>query len=223
MADVLLTATGPDSQVYPVACNEKGELLLEEPIVSEGPQGPPGPEGPAGENGANGSPGEPGPEGPAGPKGEDGKDGQNGTDGTPGGQGPQGEAGQNGTDGAPGTQGPEGPQGPQGNPGVQGPEGPQGPQGPKGEPMGSVLKQIITGQTQMDTSIGNWSVEVPISITDPNKCVISVMTYGNNEQQPVGGKYVPHLLIVSRSTMLVTTVGSGYSIMWVDWQIIEYN
>ena len=38
MADVRLTATNPeDSSVVPVACNEKGELLLEEPI-----QGPPG-------------------------------------------------------------------------------------------------------------------------------------------------------------------------------------
>jgi len=44
MADVRLTATNPeDSSVVPVACNSKGELLLEEPI--EGPQGPQGPKG----------------------------------------------------------------------------------------------------------------------------------------------------------------------------------
>ena len=35
MTDVRLTATNPeDSSVVPVACNEKGELLLEEPTVS---------------------------------------------------------------------------------------------------------------------------------------------------------------------------------------------
>lgn len=43
MADVRLTATNPaDSSVVPVACNEKGELLLEDPIYVEGPPGPPG-------------------------------------------------------------------------------------------------------------------------------------------------------------------------------------
>lgn len=58
MADVRLTATNPqDSSVVPVACNEKGELKLEEPI-----QGPPGqtgeqgPPGPKGEDGADGDP-----------------------------------------------------------------------------------------------------------------------------------------------------------------------
>ncbi len=36
MADVRLTATNPvDSSVVPVACNAKGELLLEEPQVPE--------------------------------------------------------------------------------------------------------------------------------------------------------------------------------------------
>lgn len=40
MADVRLTATNPDdSSVVPVACNEKGELKLEEPLLSEGPPG----------------------------------------------------------------------------------------------------------------------------------------------------------------------------------------
>ena len=35
MTDVRLTATNPaDSSVVPVACNEKGELLLEEPSIS---------------------------------------------------------------------------------------------------------------------------------------------------------------------------------------------
>ena len=49
MADVRLTATNPqDSSVVPVACNSRGELLLEEPIVVEGDQGPPGPPGPEG-------------------------------------------------------------------------------------------------------------------------------------------------------------------------------
>ena len=60
MADVRLTAIGPDSQSYPVACNDKGELLLEEPLVVEGPMGPQGPQG------------EQGPEGPPGPAGEGG-------------------------------------------------------------------------------------------------------------------------------------------------------
>ena len=54
MTDVRLTATNPeDSSVVPVACNEKGELLLEEPQVVEGPpgpQGPPGPDGPPGDS-----------------------------------------------------------------------------------------------------------------------------------------------------------------------------
>ena len=64
MADVRLTATNSeDSSVVPVACNAKGELKLEEPLVVEGPQGPTGPEGPPG------------------PKGEDGADGQDGQDG----------------------------------------------------------------------------------------------------------------------------------------------
>ena len=41
MTDVRLTATNPeDSSVVPVACNEKGELILEEP--GEGPPGPKG-------------------------------------------------------------------------------------------------------------------------------------------------------------------------------------
>ena len=49
MADVRLTATNPaDSSVVPVACNSRGELLLEEPISIEGEQGPPGPPGPEG-------------------------------------------------------------------------------------------------------------------------------------------------------------------------------
>ena len=52
MADVRLTATNPqDSSVVPVACNSRGELLLEEPLMIEGevgPPGPPGPEGPPG-------------------------------------------------------------------------------------------------------------------------------------------------------------------------------
>lgn len=53
MADVRLTATNPeDSSVVPVACNSKGELLLEEPI-----QGPPG------QDGQDGAPGEQGPPG----------------------------------------------------------------------------------------------------------------------------------------------------------------
>ena len=40
MADVRLTATNPDdSSVVPVACNEKGELKLEEPLLSQGPPG----------------------------------------------------------------------------------------------------------------------------------------------------------------------------------------
>lgn len=56
MADVRLTATNPeDSSVVPVACNAKGELLLEEPQEVVGPEGPQGPEGP------------PGPDGPPGP------------------------------------------------------------------------------------------------------------------------------------------------------------
>jgi hypothetical protein len=58
MADVRLTATNPeDSSVVPVACNSKGELLLEEPI--EGPQGPQGPQGPKGDDGADGADGDP--------------------------------------------------------------------------------------------------------------------------------------------------------------------
>ena len=52
MTDVRLTATNPeDSSVVPVACNEKGEILLAEPEVVEGPAGPEGPEGPPGPQG----------------------------------------------------------------------------------------------------------------------------------------------------------------------------
>ena len=51
MSDVRLTATNPaDSSVVAVACNEKGELKLEEPILVEGPQG---------EKGDKGDPGDP--------------------------------------------------------------------------------------------------------------------------------------------------------------------
>ena len=54
MADVRLTATNPaDSSVVPVACNEKGELLLEEPQVVEGPPGD------KGDKGDKGDPGDP--------------------------------------------------------------------------------------------------------------------------------------------------------------------
>lgn len=70
MSDVRLTATNPaDSSVVPVACNEKGELKLEEPLVVEGPEGPAGPEGPQGPAG---------PEGPQGPAGADGAPGADG-------------------------------------------------------------------------------------------------------------------------------------------------
>lgn len=57
MADVRLTATNPvDSSVVPVACNEKGELKLEEPILVEGPQGEKGDKGDPGDPGADGDP-----------------------------------------------------------------------------------------------------------------------------------------------------------------------
>ena len=52
MADVRLTATNPeDSSVVPVACNEKGELKLEEPLVVEGPPGQKGEKGDKGDPG----------------------------------------------------------------------------------------------------------------------------------------------------------------------------
>ena len=52
MADVRLTATNPeDSSVVPVACNEKGELKLEEPLVVEGPPGEKGDKGDKGDSG----------------------------------------------------------------------------------------------------------------------------------------------------------------------------
>ena len=52
MADVRLTATNPDdSSVVPVACNEKGELKLEEPLVVEGPPGNKGDKGDKGDAG----------------------------------------------------------------------------------------------------------------------------------------------------------------------------
>lgn len=82
MADVRLTATNPeDSTVVPVACNDKGELLLEEPLVVEGPEGPAGPEGP---QGSEGPPGPEGPAGPAGPQGDQGEQGEPGEKGDPG-------------------------------------------------------------------------------------------------------------------------------------------
>ena len=57
MADVRLTATNPeDSSVVPVACNEKGELKLEEPQVVEGPKGD---DGEKGDKGDKGDPGDP--------------------------------------------------------------------------------------------------------------------------------------------------------------------
>ena len=50
MADVRLTATNPeDSSVVPVACNAKGELKLEEPILVEGPPGAKGDKGDPGD------------------------------------------------------------------------------------------------------------------------------------------------------------------------------
>ena len=91
MDDVRLTATNPaDSSIVPVACNDKGELLLEEPIA--GPEGPPGEDGTPGAPGAEGPQG---PEGPEGPPGEDGKDGKDGKDGI------DGEDGKDGIDGIP--------------------------------------------------------------------------------------------------------------------------
>jgi len=57
MADVRLTATNPeDSSAVPVACNSKGELLLEEPQTVVGPEGPQGPPGNDGQDGAPGDP-----------------------------------------------------------------------------------------------------------------------------------------------------------------------
>jgi len=59
MSDVRLTATNPeDSSVVPVACNAKGQLLLEDPLTVEGPEGPRGPEGPKGDDGEDGAPGD---------------------------------------------------------------------------------------------------------------------------------------------------------------------
>ena len=60
MADVRLTATNPeDSSVVPVACNEKGELKLEEPLVVEGPPGEKGEKGEKGDKGDDGADGDP--------------------------------------------------------------------------------------------------------------------------------------------------------------------
>ena len=88
MADVRLTATNPeDSSIVPVACNSKGELLLEEPI-----QGPTGEQGPPGQDGAQGPPGQDGAQGPP---------GQDGAQGPPGQDGEQGPPGQDGIDGIP--------------------------------------------------------------------------------------------------------------------------
>ena len=71
MADVRLTATNPeDSSVVPVACNSKGELLLEEPIA--GPPGPPGQNGQDGQDGQDGKDGKDGAPGEPGPPGRDG-------------------------------------------------------------------------------------------------------------------------------------------------------
>ena len=89
MEDVRLTATNPaDSTIVPVACNDKGEILLEEPI-----------QGPAGEQGPQGEPGEQGPQGQQGEQGPQGEQGE---------QGPQGEQGEQGPQGEPGLQGPPG-------------------------------------------------------------------------------------------------------------------
>jgi hypothetical protein len=86
MDDVRLTATNPtDSSIVPVACNDKGELLLEEPI-----------EGPAGEQGPQGEQGEQGPQGEQGEQGPQGEQGEQGPQGEQGEQGPQGEDGQDG-------------------------------------------------------------------------------------------------------------------------------
>jgi len=84
MEDVRLTATNPaDSSIVPVACNDRGELLLEEPI-----------EGPAGEQGPQGEQGEQGPQGEQGQQGSQGEQGQQGPQGEQGQQGPQGPAGE---------------------------------------------------------------------------------------------------------------------------------
>ena len=71
MADVRLTATNPsDSSVVPVACNDKGELKLEEPIEVVGPQGPKGDRGEPGQDGADGADGAPGQNGADGADGD---------------------------------------------------------------------------------------------------------------------------------------------------------
>ena len=86
MEDVRLTATNPaDSSIVPVACNDKGEILLEEPI-----QGPAGEQGPQGEKGDQG---EPGPQGEKGDKGDTGDPGPRGEKGEKGEKGDQGEPG----------------------------------------------------------------------------------------------------------------------------------
>jgi len=89
MEDVRLTATNPaDSSIVPVACNSKGELLLEEPIAGapgeDGEDGATGPQGPQGERGPQGEQGEQGPRGEDGKDGKDGKDGEDGKDGIDG-------------------------------------------------------------------------------------------------------------------------------------------
>ena len=85
MDDVRLTATNPaDSSIVPVACNDKGELLLEEPILVEGPQGPQGDKGDTGDPGPQGEKGDKGDTGDPGPQGEKGDQGDPGLQGPPG-------------------------------------------------------------------------------------------------------------------------------------------
>ena len=93
MEDVRLTATNPaDSSIVPVACNDKGEILLEEPI-----------QGPAGDQGPKGEKGEQGEQGPKGEKGDQGDPGLPGEKGDQGDQGPKGEKGEQGEQGPPGA------------------------------------------------------------------------------------------------------------------------
>ena len=87
MADVRLTATNPeDSTVVPVACNSRGELLLEEPnlVGEKGEKGDPGDPGPKGDTGDTGPQGEPGPKGDTGDPGPKGDTGDTGPQGEPG-------------------------------------------------------------------------------------------------------------------------------------------
>lgn len=171
------------------------------PTGASGAQGATGPTGATGSTGPTGLPGLAGFEGQAGPKGEKGAAGSTGP------AGPKGETGAAGTTGAVGTTGAAGATGATGSTGAAGPEGSSGSSAyaefyalmppdnaatvaagapvefPRNGPaMGAITR--LTPAEFLLSSIGTYSVNFSVSVTEPGQLVIALDSGGVTAELP---------------------------------------